>query len=113
VLTHPADWAATRLEVLSCAAGGGLLVIYDVEASGTGNIGRVEYYDQDNEIIRKAGIALPWRLEFTTNHPNFQPYVRTQRTGGGDNGPVTCRVTVNGKVTDETTLRGQYAAPMC
>jgi hypothetical protein len=108
----PAPDAATEAGATP-PAGGGTVVLYEVEASGRGNVGTVEYLDKDNELIRRSGIPLPWRLQFTTSHPNFTPMVITQRTGGGDGGPVTCRVTVNGKVTDETTTPGKYAAPMC
>ena len=37
----------------------------------------------------------------------------TQRKSGGDNGPVTCTITVNGKVIDSATNTGQYAAADC
>jgi len=35
--------------------------------------------------------------------------INAQRRSGGDNGPVTCRITVDGKVLDETTATGEYA----
>jgi hypothetical protein len=88
-------------------------VVYEVTASGSGNFGDVEYIDQDNQIIRRGGIPLPWRVEFDTTqrHPNF--ILHGQRKAGGDGGPVTCRITVDGKILDETTATGQYAAPQC
>jgi hypothetical protein len=91
---------------------GGPVVVYEVTASGSGNVGSVEYTDQDGEIIRLNGIPLPWRTTFTPrgDHPLV---LITQRKQGGDLGPVTCTVTVDGKVTDRTTARGRYAAPMC
>jgi actin-like ATPase involved in cell morphogenesis len=88
-------------------------VIYEVTASGAGNFGDVEYVDQDNQIIRRGGTPLPWRIEFDTTqrYPNF--VLNAQRKSGGDNGPVTCRITVDGKILDETTATGQYAATEC
>jgi actin-like ATPase involved in cell morphogenesis len=92
---------------------GGVHVIYEVTASGSNNIGDVTYTDEDNQIIRKHGIPLPWRIEFTSTQQHPSLILEGQRKGGGDNGPVNCRVTANGKVLAETTATGQYAAVSC
>jgi hypothetical protein len=87
-------------------------VIYEVTSSG-GGTGSVQYTDQDGDIVRRSGIPLPWRLQFTTTKPRPVLVLITQRHSGGDGGPVTCRITANGKVLSETTATGRYAAPEC
>jgi hypothetical protein len=88
-------------------------VVYEVTASGSRNTGSVEYTDQDGEIIRLSGIPLPWRTTFPVG-PDWKPLVLiAQRKGGGDAGPVTCTITVDGKLTASTTAHGRYAAPQC
>src|SRR5262249_28891610 len=92
---------------------GGPHVIYEVIPSGSNNIGDITYLDQDNQTIRRSGIPLPWRIEFT-NTQRYPTYIlEAQRKGGGDNGSLLCRITVDGKVLDETTNTGQYAAVNC
>ncbi|WP_433789071.1 MmpS family transport accessory protein [Actinoplanes sp. CA-252034] len=91
----------------------GPAVVYEVTASGSGNTGSVAYTDQDGQIIRRNGIALPWRTTFPAGSGR-QPLVLTaQRLGGGDAGPVTCTITVGGKVLSTTTTEGRYGAPQC
>jgi hypothetical protein len=97
----------------SVSQGSGPHVIYEVIPSGSNNIGDVTYLDQDNQTIRRSGIPLPWRIEFTNTQRNPTYILEAQRKGGGDNGPVLCRITVDGKVLDETTGTGQYAAVNC
>ena len=97
----------------SSAPGGGPHVIYEVIPSGSNNIGAITYLDQDNQQIRRSGIPLPWRIEFTNTQRNPVYIIEAQRKSGGDNGPVLCRITVDGKVLDETTSTGQYAAVNC
>jgi hypothetical protein len=95
------------------SAPAGTRVVYQVTASGTHNVGSVQYTDQDGTIIHKSGIRLPWRLEFTITATKPPLVLISQRTGGGDNGPVTCSITYGGKVLASTTAHGQYAAPEC
>ncbi|MEU4689766.1 MmpS family transport accessory protein [Actinoplanes sp. NPDC023714] len=87
-------------------------VIYEVTASGSGNVGSVSFTDQDGDIIRRGGIPLPWRTTFTADRRS--PLVlHAQRKAGGDAGPVSCSITVDGKVIANTTEQGRYAAPQC
>jgi hypothetical protein len=93
---------------------GGPLVIYEVTASGSDNTGSVSYTDQDGDIIRRDGIKLPWRVAFRLGGQRKPPLVLiSQRKGGGDAGPVTCSITLGGKVLSSTTAEGRYAAPQC
>ncbi|MEN3306296.1 MAG: hypothetical protein V7603_2498 [Micromonosporaceae bacterium] len=91
----------------------GVHVVYEVTASGSGNAGSVDYLDQDGQEIRRSGVPLPWRVEFTTGRPRPVLVLLTQRHSGGDGGPVTCRITANGKVISQTTATGRFAAPEC
>jgi hypothetical protein len=89
-------------------------VVYEVTASGSDNTGSVSYTDQDGDIIRRNGIKLPWRVAFRLGGQRKPPLVLiSQRQGGGDAGPVTCSITLGGKVLSSTTAEGRYAAPQC
>ena len=88
-------------------------VIYEVTASGSANFGDVTYADESDQLVVRGGIPLPWRIEFDTTLAQRSFVINAQRRSGGDNGPVTCRITVDGKVLDETTATGEYAAPEC
>jgi hypothetical protein len=88
-------------------------VVYQVTASGSRNVGSVSYTDQDGEIIRLNGIPLPWRVAFPMGAQRKPLVLIAQRTGGGDAGPVTCTITVDGKLLNSTTANGKYAAPQC
>jgi hypothetical protein len=99
--------------VSAAPSGPGIRVSYEVTASGRGNVGSVDYLDQDGQEIRKSGVPLPWRLEFTSTREAPVLVLLTQRKSGGDTGPVSCRITANGKVISETTATGRYAAPEC
>jgi hypothetical protein len=88
-------------------------VVYEVTASGSRNTGSVTYTDQDGDIIRRHGIPLPWRITFPVGAQRKPLVLIAQRRGGGDAGPVTCTITVNGKLLASTTVNGRYAAPQC
>lgn len=70
-------------------------------ASGSRNTGSVSFTDQDGDIIRRNGIPLPWRLTFPVGAQR-KPLV-----------PVTCTITVNGRLLASTTANGRYAATPC
>jgi hypothetical protein len=82
-------------------------------ASGSRNTGSVSYTDQDGDIIRLNGIALPWRVTFPVRGQRKPLVLISQRQGGGDAGPVTCTITLDGKLLSSTTADGRYAAPQC
>lgn len=103
--------AATSDRPDSSAAGP--VVVYEVTASGSGNTGSVSYTDQIGDTIRLSGIALPWRITFPVDAQHRPLVLISQRKDGGDAGPVTCTITVNGKVLSSTTAKGRYAAPQC
>jgi hypothetical protein len=92
---------------------GGQVVVYEVTASGSRNTGSVEYTDQAGDIIRLNGIALPWRVTFEVTGQKKPLVLISQRKGGGDGGPVTCTITLAGKLLSSTTADGRYAAPQC
>ncbi|MEU8233787.1 MmpS family transport accessory protein [Actinoplanes sp. NPDC048967] len=95
------------------SSSGGQVVVYEVTASGSRNIGSVDYTDQDGDIIRLSGIALPWRVTFEVTGQKKPLVLISQRKGGGDAGPVTCTITLDGKLLSSTTADGRYAAPQC
>jgi hypothetical protein len=87
-------------------------VVYLVTSSGKGDLARVEYTDQDRDIIRKGEVALPWRLtfEFVGDKP---PLVLLAQRKEGGAGAMTCSITVGGKELTTAVQRGRYAAPQC
>nr|AGS49536.1 mobile element protein [uncultured bacterium esnapd8] len=91
----------------------GLLVVYEVAASGSHNVGTVQYTDRDGDIIRRGQVPLPWRLAFRVTGQRAPFVLIAQRKSGGDTGPVTCSITVDGKVLSTTTQTGRFAAPQC
>lgn len=86
-------------------------VVYAVTA-GIGDIGSVQYTDQDGDVISRGGIDLPWRVTFHVTGDRHALVLIAQRKRGGD-GPVTCSITVDGKVLSRTTETGRYGAPEC
>jgi hypothetical protein len=88
-------------------------VVYEVTASGSRNTGSVTYTDQDGDFIRLHGIALPWRKTIPVGVQRKPLVLLAQRKGGGDAGPVTCTITVNGKLLSSTTAHGKYASAQC
>ena len=86
-------------------------VVYVVTA-GTGDIGSVQYTDQDGDIIRRGGVDLPWRVTFHVTGTSHAFVLIAQRNRGGA-GPVTCSITVDGKVLSTATQTGRYGAPEC
>ncbi len=88
-------------------------VVYEVTASGSRNTGSVAHTDQDGDIIRRNGTPLPWRITFPVGAQRRPLVLIAQRKSGGDGGPVTCTITVNGKLLAATTADGRYAAPQC
>jgi hypothetical protein len=111
-LSLPPPVAAPEAPATPPAPAAPLRVTYEVTASGSDNTGSVSYTDQDGDIIRRGGIPLPWRITFTAE--DRPPLVlHAQRKDGGDAGPVTCTITVDGKVLASSTEKGKYAAPQC
>lgn len=88
-------------------------VVYEVTASGSRNTGSVTYTDRDGDIIRLRGIPLPWRITFPVGAQRKPLVLLAQRKGGGDAGPVTCTITVGGKLLSSTTAEGKYASAQC
>jgi len=86
-------------------------VVYVVTA-GNGDSGSVQYTDQDGDIIRRGGIDLPWRVTFQVTGDRHPLVLIAQRHQGGT-GPVTCSITVDGKVLSTATQTGRYGAPEC
>jgi hypothetical protein len=70
------------------------------EVLGTpGATATINYLDQDAQPQRVDDVALPWSQTVTTDEPTMYADLRAQ----GDGSSITCRITVNGVVTDERT----------
>jgi hypothetical protein len=88
------------------------VVVYEVTSGGAGDIGSIEYTDQDGDIIRRGGVPLPWRVTFTVTGDHHRFVLLAQRKKGGA-GEVTCSITVGEKVLTTVTQTGRCAAPQC
>jgi hypothetical protein len=108
-----ADVTPSRTTTNPATAAAAPQVVYEVKASGSRNTGSVSYIDQDGEIIRLNGIPLPWRTTFPVGSQRKILVLDAQRKGGGDAGPVTCTITVGGKLLASTTAEGKYAYSLC
>ncbi|WSV87397.1 MmpS family protein [Nocardia sp. NBC_01009] len=69
----------------------------------------VTYYDHNSEPQREVEVAAPWSKSVTNNLGMVIVGLRAQTKGTS----VTCRVIVDGKVTDEKTATGKDAAVVC
>lgn len=87
-------------------------VVYEFTAEGGRNVGSVAYTDQDGDIIRHGAVSLPWRVTFQITGKKKPLVLIAQRKKGGT-GPVTCTITLGGKVLSTDTETGRYAAPQC
>jgi len=87
-------------------------VVYLVSSSGKGDVASVQFTDQDRDIIRKGEVSLPWRHTFRTVGDKPPLVVVAQRKHGGT-GPVTCSISLGGKVLATAVQRGRYASPQC
>ena len=87
-------------------------VVYLVTSSGKGDVASVAFTDQDRDIIRKGEVSLPWRHTFRTVGGKPPLVVIAQRKKGGT-GPVTCSISLGGKVLATAVQRGRYASPQC
>ncbi|WP_433382054.1 MmpS family transport accessory protein [Actinoplanes sp. CA-142083] len=87
-------------------------VVYEVSSGGAGDIGSVQYTDQDGDIITRGGVPLPWRTTFTVTGDRGPLVLIAQRKKGGA-GEVTCSITYGEKVLTTVTQTGRYASPQC
>lgn len=87
-------------------------VIYLVTSTGEDDVARVEYTDEDRDIIRKGEVSLPWRYTYRVVGDKPPLVVIAQRKRGGT-GPVTCTISLDGKVLTTEVQRGRYASPQC
>jgi hypothetical protein len=86
-------------------------VVYEVSGSA-GDVGSVQFTDEDGDIITRSGVPLPWRTTFTMTGDRRPLVLVAQRKKGGT-GEVTCSITYGGKVLTTVTTTGRYAPPQC
>jgi hypothetical protein len=73
-------------------------VLFEV-LGAPGATATINYLDQDAQPQRVDDVTLPWSQLVTTDEPTMYADLRAQ----GDGSTITCRITVNGVVTDERT----------
>lgn len=87
----------------------GKMVLYEA-SSASGLASSVTYFSADNSLQQETNRKLPWSKTVV----NDSTYVTTGLTvQNGGTGSITCRITVDGKVVDEETAKGQYAVVSC
>jgi hypothetical protein len=109
---RPAPPAATLPPTTVASAAPSAQIVVYVVTAGTGDIGSVQYTDQDGDMVSRDGVKLPWRFTFHVNGPRHGFVLIAQRKQGGS-GSVSCSITVDGKELSTATHTGRYAAPMC
>jgi hypothetical protein len=62
------------------------------------------------DTSQQNGAKLPWSKELTSSDSVVLPSIVAQSQGDGD---ITCRITVDGKVTKENKSTGQFAIVTC
>ncbi|MDY7086983.1 MAG: hypothetical protein SYR96_17940 [Actinomycetota bacterium] len=87
-------------------------VVYLITSTSDGDLARVEYLDEDRDIIRTGEVKLPWRHTFRITGDKPPLVLLAQRKQGGV-GEVTCSISLGGKELSSAVQRGRYAAPQC
>ncbi|MFI6260853.1 MmpS family transport accessory protein [Micromonospora sp. NPDC051006] len=76
---------------------GTIQVRYEVTGDGPVDL---EYYDANGDFVQDARVALPWRLTLRVNDAGR---VMVLAHNSADEGPVACKITVDGKTVDEVS----------
>ncbi|GID28603.1 hypothetical protein [Paractinoplanes brasiliensis] len=87
-------------------------VVYLITSTSDGDLARVEYLDENRDIIRTGEVKLPWRHTFRITGDKPPLVLLAQRKQGGP-GEVTCSISLGGKELSSAVQRGRYAAPQC
>jgi hypothetical protein len=74
-----------------------------------GNVATINYLDVDASPRQVLNAALPWSYTITTTQPAVVANVVAQGNGNS----IGCRITVNGVVKDERTVREVNAYTFC
>lgn len=74
-----------------------------------GNVATINYLDVDASPRQVLNASLPWSYTITTTQPAVVANVVAQGTGNS----IGCRITVNGVVKDERTVREVNAYTFC
>jgi hypothetical protein len=91
----------------------GPTVVYEVTATGSGALVDITYTDQDGDIIQLGGVALPWRLSLVRVGSRWPTVLSAHPHGFGDTGPLSCSITVNGKVLSTMTTNERPTMAYC
>ncbi|MEV6362239.1 MmpS family transport accessory protein [Nocardia asteroides] len=90
------------------STGKGKNINYEI-ISDAGELNSVTYFDGNSELQQETSASAPWSKSVTNSSTVAIIGVGAQTTGSS----VTCRITVDGKVTDEQTSTGKYAVVNC
>ena len=85
-------------------------VVYEV--FGDGDVADITYTDDGGTHTAQAQNAgLPFRKEFQLEEAAFQVF--TLSAQNAEEGPITCRITVDGEVIHEATSVGAWELALC
>jgi hypothetical protein len=93
-------------------------VVYEVEGAGTdASIVYFSFSDgTDSDVQSLDGQALPWTEEFDATiggEFDFSTFSVTATNGAEDTGPISCTITVDGKVVAEDDSEGEFGTVTC
>jgi hypothetical protein len=74
-----------------------------------GTVATITYMDVDASPQRVDGARLPWVYDTSTT----QPAVAVNVSAQGDSGSIGCRITIDGEVKDQRTVRTPHAFTYC
>ncbi|GAA2782518.1 MmpS family transport accessory protein [Saccharopolyspora taberi] len=85
-------------------------VVYEV--FGDGDVADITYTDDGGtHTAQEQNAPMPFRKEFRLEEAAFQVF--TLSAQNAEEGPITCRITVDGEVIDETTSVGAWELALC
>jgi hypothetical protein len=98
--------------VTSARQSAGSVVVYEIV--GKGSASTITYTKQDFSQEQQATGQLPFRkeLKFDEQVGGSAPLSLTAQNSSRG-GAITCRITVDGKVVNESTSTGQYTVVTC
>jgi hypothetical protein len=115
--TGVAQSIATADAESSAAAAVPRPLVYEVSGAATNASITYATSDGPNSGTEQAtGQALPVTKELevrTGGHRTFQSFTVSATNGAGDEGEISCRITLDGEVLVEQTSTGAYAAAVC
>jgi len=85
-------------------------VVYEVTGENPTKAGLT--YENDSGNTEQRDVSLPWTYEFTAQRGQFL-YISAQTKGTGGASTISCKITVNGVVTEKADSKGVAVIATC